>query len=156
MTPAIEVLRSAHIAHQIHAYGHARSTCAFGHEAVERLGLDARQVFKTLLVGTDRNELLVAIVAVADQLDLKALALASDCRRCAMAAAAQAQRATGYLVGGISPLGQKRKLRTFIDTRAQAFAQIYVSAGRRGLEVALSPADLARLTEACFAPLARA
>ena len=156
MTPAIELLRSARIAHQIHAYEHVRSTRAFGHEAVEQLGLDARQVFKTLLVSTDRNELLVAIVAVADQLDLKALALASDCRHCAMAAVTRAQRATGYLVGGISPLGQKKKLRTFIDARAQALPQIYVSAGRRGLEVALSPADLARLTEACFAPIARA
>lgn len=156
MTPAIELLKRQRIAHAVHAYAHDRDAGSYGAEAVEKLGLGPARVFKTLLAATESRELLVAIVPVAGQLDLKALAEAAGCRRCDMAAADAAQRATGYLVGGISPLGQKKRLRTFLDASAQSLPAIHVSAGRRGLEVELAPADLARLTDARFAPIGRA
>jgi len=150
MTPAINLLKREKIAHTVHSYVHDPQATSYGGEAVEKLGLDPRQVFKTLLASSETGELLVAIVPVAGQLDLKALAEAAGCRRCEMAAADAAQRATGYLVGGISPLGQKKRLRTFIDASAQVLPTMHVSAGRRGLEVALAPADLAGLTNARF------
>ena len=155
MTPAINLLEREKVAHTVRSYVHDAHADSFGNEAVQKLGLDAAQVFKTLLATTDRHELLVAIVPVAGQLDLKALAHAAGCRKCEMAAVDAAQRATGYLVGGISPLGQKKMLRTFVDASAQALATLHVSAGRRGLEVELAPVDLARLTHATFALIGR-
>ena len=113
-------------------------------------------MFKTLLAQTDSAELIVAIVPVSGTLDLKALAQAAHCKKCDMADPTQAQRSTGYLLGGISPLGQKKALRTFIDDSANAFEHIFVSAGRRGLEVELSPHDLCRLCDAKSALIARA
>lgn len=156
MTPAIELLRRERVAHAVHAYTHDRDTGSYGAEAVEKLGLDPARVFKTLLAVTEARELLVAIVPVAGQLDLKALAEAAGCRRCDMAATEAAQRATGYLVGGISPLGQKKRLRAFLDASARPLPTIHVSAGRRGLEVELAPDDLLRLTGADVAPIGRA
>ncbi|MGN6225461.1 Cys-tRNA(Pro) deacylase [Pseudoxanthomonas sp.] len=156
MTPAIELLRRERVAHAVHAYTHDRDAGSYGAEAVEKLGLDPARVFKTLLAVTEARELLVAIVPVAGQLDLKALAEAAGCRRCDMAAAEAAQRATGYLVGGISPLGQKKRLRAFLDASARPLPTIHVSAGRRGLEVELAPDDLLRLTGADVAPIGRA
>lgn len=156
MTPAIQVLRQHKIAHEVHAYEHDSDNQAYGEEAVARLGLDAGEVFKTLIAQTDRDELVVAIVPVAGQLDLKALAVACGARRCAMAPAEAAQRSSGYVVGGISPLGQKKTLRTFLDASATGFSRIHVSAGRRGLEVALSPHALANLTRATLVAIARA
>lgn len=156
MTPAINLLTREKIPHTVHSYVHDAQAESYGGEAVDKLGLDPARVFKTLLAAADTHELLVAIVPVSGQLDLKALATAAGCRKCAMATADAAQRATGYLVGGISPLGQKRRLRTFIDSSAQALDTVHVSAGRRGLEVALSPADLARLTAGHYAAIGRA
>ena len=156
MTPAINLLKQAHIAHQVLSYEHDPAAASYGHEAVDKLGLDARSVFKTLLTASEKNELLVAIVPVAGQLDLKALALAAGCKKCEMADKDAAQRATGYLVGGISPLGQKKRLRSFVDASAMALTEVHVSAGRRGLEVALAPADLVRLVSATVAPIGRA
>lgn len=156
MTPAIELLRRERVAHAVHAYTHDRDAGSYGAEAVEKLGLDPARVFKTLLAVTEARELLVSIVPVAGQLDLKALAEAAGCRRCDMAAAEAAQRATGYLVGGISPLGQKKRLRAFLDASARPLPTIHVSAGRRGLEVELAPDDLLRLTGADVAPIGRA
>lgn len=156
MTPAIELLRRERVAHAVHAYTHDRDAGSYGAEAVEKLGLDPARVFKTLLAVTEARELLVAIVPVAGQLDLKALAEAAGCRRCDMAVAEAAQRATGYLVGGISPLGQKKRLRAFLDASARPLPTIHVSAGRRGLEVELAPDDLLRLTGADVAPIGRA
>ena len=156
MTPAITLLTRTKIAHRVLRYVHDPHTASYGREAVDKLGLAPAQVFKTLLASSDAHELLVAIVPVAGQLDLKALADAAGCRRCDMATPDAAQRATGYLLGGISPLGQKKRLRTFLDASAQALPELYVSAGRRGLEVALAPADLLHLTAGRYAPLGRA
>lgn len=155
MTPAINLLRKAGIRFEVHAYDHDPGTRDYGAEAVRRLGLDANRVFKTLLASADTGELLVAVVPVSGMLDLKALAQAAACRRCEMASVEAAQRATGYLVGGISPLGQKKRHRTFMDHSAQSLTLMHVSAGRRGLEVALAPQDLSALCDARFANLAR-
>lgn len=155
MTPAIELLVRARIAHEVQAYEHQTGRHGYGDDAVEQLGLDSHQVFKTLIASSSAGELLVAVIPVAAQLHLKALATAAAVRHCEMASPDAAQRATGYVLGGISPLGQKRMLRTFIDSSAQSRTQIHVSAGRRGLEVALSPHDLATLTGARFAVIAR-
>lgn len=156
MTPAILLLKQAKIAHQLHSYAHDSKTPSYGLEAADKLQLPPAQVFKTLLAQTETAELLVAIVPVSGSLDLKALALAAHCKKCDMADPAQAQRSTGYLLGGISPLAQKKALRSFIDTSANAFERIFVSAGRRGLEVELSPQDLRRLCDAESALIARA
>lgn len=156
MTPAIALLKREKTAHSVRSYAHERGADSYGDEAVRKLGLDPARVFKTLLASTDAHELLVAIVPVAGQLDLKALAEAAGCRKCEMAAVDAAQRATGYLTGGISPLAQKKKLRTFLDASAQALPTIHVSAGRRGLEVELAPADLLRLTAGRYAAIGKA
>ena len=156
MTPAINLLRKAGIAHRVLSYPHEPGTASYGLEAADKLGLDATTVFKTLLAASEKNELLVAIVPVAGQLDLKALALAAGCKKCEMADKDAAQRATGYLVGGISPLAQKKHLRTFLDASAMALPELHISTGRRGLEVALAPAELVRLTAATLAAIGRA
>ncbi|MGN0860071.1 MAG: Cys-tRNA(Pro) deacylase [Stenotrophomonas sp.] len=155
MTPAINLLRKAGIAHQVLSYEHDPGAASYGLEAVEKLDLPAHSVFKTLLAASEKNELLVAIVPVAGQLDLKALAAAAGCKKCEMADKDAAQRATGYLLGGISPLAQKKRLRSFIDNSAQALPVIHVSAGRRGLEVSLAPQDLAGLINAGWAPIGK-
>ncbi len=155
MTPALQLLKARGVAHAVLSYTHDPQAASFGEEAARVLRLAPESVFKTLLAATDKHELLVAIVPVSGTLDLKALAEAAGCKRCEMADAAAAQRATGYLLGGISPLGQKKKHRTFIDASARVLEKIHVSAGRRGLEVALAPADLVSLTNAIKAPIAR-
>jgi Cys-tRNA(Pro)/Cys-tRNA(Cys) deacylase len=155
MTPALDLLKKVRAEHRIHSYEHDPKAASYGLEAAEKLGLEPAQVFKTLLASTEKGELLVAVVPVVGTLDLKALANAAKAKKAEMADPAAAQRSTGYLLGGISPLGQKKRLRTFIDQSAEAFATIYVSAGRRGLEVELSPAVLAEHTNAIFAPVGR-
>ncbi|MGY8564194.1 Cys-tRNA(Pro) deacylase [Paracidovorax citrulli] len=155
MTPAILLLTRHGTAHRVLSYAHDPRAASYGEEAAHALGLEPRAVFKTLLASTEKHELLVAIVPVSGTLDLKALADAAGCRKCEMAAADAAQRATGYLIGGISPLGQKKQHRTFIDASAQVLPTMHVSAGRRGLEVALAPSDLAALTQAHIANIAR-
>lgn len=155
MTPALDLLKKVRAEHRIHSYEHDPKAASYGLEAAEKLGLNPQQVFKTLLASTEKGELLVAVVPVVGTLDLKALAHAAGAKKVEMADPAAAQRSTGYLLGGISPLGQKKRLRTFIDQSAEAFATIYVSAGRRGLEVELAPAVLAEHTKAVFAPVGR-
>lgn len=155
MTPAIDLLKKNRAEYQVHSYSHDPKAASYGLEAAEKLGLNPAQVFKTLLAASEKGELLVAVVPVGGSLDLKALAQAAGVKKVEMADPQAAQRSTGYLLGGISPLGQKKRLRTFIDSSAQAQPSIYVSAGRRGLEVQLSAATLAQYTNASFADLGR-
>ncbi|UCJ16404.1 Cys-tRNA(Pro) deacylase [Pseudomonas sp. MM211] len=155
MTPALDLLKKVRAEHRIHSYEHDPKAASYGLEAAEKLGLDPAQVFKTLLASSEKGELLVAVVPVVGTLDLKALAQAAGVKKVDMAAIDAAQRATGYLVGGISPLGQKKRLRTFIDSSALNYPSIHVSAGRRGLEVELSAEVLAQHTQAKFAAIGR-
>ena len=155
MTPALNLLKKAGAVHRIHSYEHDPKAASYGLEAAEKLDLEPARVFKTLLAASEKGELLVAVVPVVGSLDLKALAQAAGVKKVDMAAVDAAQRATGYLVGGISPLGQKKRLRTFIDGSARDFSTVYVSAGRRGLEVELSAEVLAEHTQAQFADIGR-
>ncbi|MFC4653858.1 Cys-tRNA(Pro) deacylase [Rheinheimera sp.] len=155
MTPAILTARRAGIRFDVLEYGHDPAATSYGLEAAEKLQLPPEQVFKTLVIQLDGSELLVALVPVQHQLDLKALARQAGGKKAQMADAALVERTTGYVLGGVSPLGQKKPLRTLIDSSASDFAQIYVSAGRRGLELQLAPADLAACCRAVFVPLAR-
>jgi Cys-tRNA(Pro)/Cys-tRNA(Cys) deacylase len=155
MTPATRALDKAGIDYRLHRYDHDPKAQSYGTEAAEKLGLDPARVFKTLLVTSDAGELLVAVVPVIGMLDLKALATAAKVKKTAMANPAAAQRSTGYLLGGISPLGQKKALRTFIDSSATQWSSLYVSGGRRGLEIELMPQQLALQTGAQIASLAR-
>lgn len=150
MTPATKQLDKAGVSYRLHRYQHDPQAESYGSEAADKLGLDHGQVFKTLLAASETGELLVAVVPVNGMLNLKALAQAAGVKKIAMADPAAAQRSTGYLVGGISPLGQKKRLRTFIDASANLWAQVFVSGGRRGLEIELAPADLARQTQGSF------
>jgi Cys-tRNA(Pro)/Cys-tRNA(Cys) deacylase len=154
-TPAVAVLVKAKVAHTLHPYDPEHpSDQGHGEAAVAALGADPRQVFKTLLARVD-GALTVAVVPVAGTLDLKALAAAMGGKKAAMADPADAERTTGYVLGGISPLGQKKALPTVVDESALTFSTILVSAGKRGLQVELPPADLIRLTRARTAPIGR-
>ncbi|WP_122433514.1 Cys-tRNA(Pro) deacylase [Pseudomonas viridiflava] len=155
MTPALDLLKKVRAEHRVHSYEHDPKAASYGLEAAEKLDLEPARVFKTLLASTEKCELLVAVVPVVGTLDLKALAHAAGAKKTEMADPAAAQRSTGYLLGGISPLGQKKRLRTFIDETATPFETIFVSAGRRGLEVELSAQVLAAHTSATFAAIGR-
>ena len=155
MTPAVVAAERAGIPCRVLAYEHDPSTESFGLEAAAAMGVDPRQVFKTLVASLASGELVVAVVPVASRLNLKALATATGAKKAAMAEPEAAERATGYVLGGISPLGQRRRLTTVIDESALTHEQIYVSAGRRGLEIALHPGDLMTLTDATVAPISR-
>ncbi len=155
MTPAVKALERGGADFELLAYEHDPRAPAYGEEAARALGLDPRTVFKTLVARLDDGRLAVGIVPVTGQLDLKALAKAAGARRASMAEAAEAERATGYVLGGISPLGQKKRLPTFLDVSAEELDRLHVSGGRRGLEIALAVADLVRLCHAHLAPLAR-
>ncbi|MFD4034365.1 Cys-tRNA(Pro) deacylase [Streptomyces sp. NPDC058637] len=153
-TPATVALTAAGTVFTVHSYEHDPSSPSYGEEAAEALGVPADRVFKTLVADVD-GELVVAVVPVAGSLDLKALASAVGGKRAAMADPAAAERTTGYVRGGISPLGQRKRLRTVLDASAGTHSTICVSAGRRGLEVELSPQDLTALTDAVLAPVGR-
>jgi Cys-tRNA(Pro)/Cys-tRNA(Cys) deacylase len=154
-TPAIAELERLGISYGVHEYAHDPSATSFGDEAAEALGgVVPDRVFKTL-VATVGGELVVAIVPVPATLDLKALAAALGAKRAEMADPAAAERSSGYVVGAISPLGQKRRLRTVIDESALAFETVFCSGGRRGLEIEMAPADLVRAAGAEVAAVAR-
>src|SRR5689334_18049861 len=153
-TPATVALTAAGVDFTVHAYDHDPSHPSYGAEAAEAMGVSPDRVFKTLVADVD-GSLVVGVVPVAGSLDLKALAAAVGGKRAAMADPALAERTTGYVRGGISPLGQRKSLPTVIDDSAESHATICVSAGRRGLEVELSGTDLATLTQAVLAPIAR-
>ncbi|WP_405993920.1 Cys-tRNA(Pro) deacylase [Streptomyces sp. NBC_00986] len=154
-TPATVALTTAGVPYELHAYDHDPSHPSYGEEAAEAMGVSPERVFKTLLADVD-GALTVAVVPVAGQLDLKALASAVGGKRATMADPTLAERTTGYVRGGISPLGQRKKLRTVLDASATTHPTICVSAGRRGLEVELSPDDLKTLTNAVLATIGRA
>jgi Cys-tRNA(Pro)/Cys-tRNA(Cys) deacylase len=156
MTPAVNALHKAKIKHQVHEYAHDPENEAYGAETVEKLGLPAERVFKTLVARIDTDELVVGIVPVSSMLSMKHLAKAVGAKKAAMANPADVERVTGYVLGGVSPLGQKRRLRTLIDLSALTFPTIYVSGGRRGLQIEISPQDLKKLTGAVFAEISAA
>ncbi len=158
MTPAINAAKRAKVTYNIHEYEHDPSAASYGEEAAEAMGLEYGRVFKTLLVeiNGDNRKLAVAVVPVSGQLDLKAMATALKAKKVAMAKPDDAERATGYVVGGISPLGQKKRLPMVLDASASGYDTIYMSAGRRGLEIELAPADMMKLTGATQAPIGRA
>lgn len=153
-TPATTALTAAGVAFTVHEYAHDARAESYGTEAAEAMGIDPARVFKTLFADVD-GALVVGVVPVTGQLDLKALARAVQGRRATMADPRAAERATGYVVGGISPLGQRKAHPTVVDDSALDHDTVFVSAGRRGMEVELSPAELVRLTGARVAALRR-
>jgi Cys-tRNA(Pro)/Cys-tRNA(Cys) deacylase len=153
-TPATVAAARAGITFTLHPYAPDAAADSYGEAAADALGVPYEQIFKTLLAEVD-GRLTVAVVPVAATLDLKALATVTGGKRAGMADPAVAERSTGYVVGGISPLGQRRRLPTVVDSSASGFATIYVSAGRRGLQIELAPTDLIRLTSGVAAGIAR-
>ena len=153
MTPAINAAKKAKLSFNVHEYQHDPNAESYGDEAAQALGLDPQQVFKTLLVSLTghKSPLGVAVLPVSHMLSLKAIAKALGAKKAEMADPKVAERTTGYVVGGISPIGQKKALPTIIDSSAETQPQINVSAGKRGLEIELAPQDLAQLTRASFA-----
>jgi Cys-tRNA(Pro)/Cys-tRNA(Cys) deacylase len=153
-TPAAQALSKAGRPFTLHEYTHHDTATGFGDEAAQALGVDPARLFKTLIVDAG-GRLAVGVVPVAGMLDLKAMAAAVDAKSVRMAESAAAERATGYVVGGISPLGQRKRLATVVDDSASGWPTVFVSAGRRGLQVELDPADLVALTGATLAPIGR-
>lgn len=152
MTPAVNVAKKARIAYTLHTYVHDPAA-SYGMEAAERLGVDPARVFKTLVAELDTKRFAVAVVPVSSKLSLKCLAGSAKVKKAKMADAMDVERISGYVLGGVSPLGQKKRLATYIDASAQEFPTIFVSAGRRGLEIELSPEDLQKLSSATFVSL---
>ena len=152
-TPATVLLTRSEVPHSLHAYEHDRRATSYGDEAASLLGVEPARLFKTLVASVD-GKLVCAVVPVAGHLDLKALASAVGGKRGAMADAGAAQRATGYVLGGISPLGQRTRLPVVVDASAAQLETMFVSAGKRGLQIEIAPADLVRLTQAKLSPIA--
>lgn len=155
MTPAIDLLRKKKIAHTVHEYEHDPAAESYGLEAAEKLGIDPARTFKTLVVKLDKGTLAVGIVPVSSMLNLKRMAKACGAKKAAMAPPPEVERATGYVLGGVSALGQRKRLPTVIDESAARFETVYVSAGKRGMDVELAPGDLQSLLGARFESLAQ-
>jgi Cys-tRNA(Pro)/Cys-tRNA(Cys) deacylase len=153
MTPGINTAKQAKIFYKVHEYTHEPSTTSYGKEAAEKMGVANERVFKTLVVSLDGKELAVGVVPVPLMLNMKLFAKAAGAKKAAMALASEVERSTGYLLGGVSPLGQKKSLKTIIHLSANNYQTIFVSAGRRGLEIELKPADLVKLTDGEFASI---
>lgn len=153
MTPAINLLIKHKVIHKVHEYKHDPACQAYGLEAAEKIGVAVALVFKTLVVKLDSKQLAVAIIPVADKLSLKAIAKVAKAKKAVMAEAAEVQRSSGYVLGGVSPLAQKRKLLTIIDSSCTALPQMYVSGGRRGLDIEIAPQDLQILLNANIASI---
>ena len=148
MTPAIRAAKKAGIEFKVHEYSHDANASSYGEEAAQLLGVNPSQVFKTLLIENVLGQLAVAILPVSHQLNLKAVAKVLGMKKVSMANPAEAEKATGYILGGISPLGQKKRLPFVVDQSALEFDTMFVSGGRRGLEIELKPSDLMRLCSA--------
>lgn len=153
MTPAIDAAKKAKISYRVHEYPHDPGSGSYGLEAASKLGLPEERVFKTLVVGLGGKELAVGIIPVSSMLNMKQIAKALGVKKAGMADASDVERSTGYVLGGVSPLGQKRRLRTILDSSALAYPTIFVSAGRRGLEIELDPHDLLTLTGGAMATI---
>ncbi|SHO47604.1 Cys-tRNA(Pro) deacylase [Desulfopila aestuarii] len=153
MTPAINLVKKKKIKHTVHTYQHEPDHPSYGLEASEKLGVPPEQVFKTLVAELGDGSLAVAIIPVNQMLSMKLLAKAAGVKKAGMADKKVVEKTTGYMLGGVSPLGQKKLLKTFLDDSANTQATIYVSAGKRGLEIELAPADLLQLTRGTMAQL---
>jgi Cys-tRNA(Pro)/Cys-tRNA(Cys) deacylase len=153
MTPAIDALQAVGIPHTIHPYDHDPARRSFGIEAAEKLGVAPERVFKTLIVAVDSAGLCVGVVPVAQQLNMKRLAKAAGGKKAGMADTRLAERTTGYVMGGMSPVGQKRPLPTYLDSSALDYATIFVSGGKRGLDIEMNPAELIELINAAIVDL---
>ena len=151
MTPAIKLAEKNKTIHRVHEYEHDPAALSYGTEAAEKLAVDEQRVFKTLVVSLDNRELLVAVLPVCAMLSMKSVARAVGAKKAVMADKTLVERSTGYVLGGVSPLGQKKRLRTVIDASALEFSTLYVSGGRRGLEIELQAEDLIKLTDAVTA-----
>ena len=154
MTPAINLLKKAKADFRIHEYQHDSNTASYGEEAAEKLGIEQARVFKTLVVQADNGNLAVGIIPVSCKLNLKLMARAIGSKKVSMAQTPDAERSTGYVLGGISPLGQKKRLKTMLDDSAKQYPTIFISGGRRGLDIELSPMILLQLTSGNYAELA--
>ncbi|WP_396589024.1 Cys-tRNA(Pro) deacylase [Bermanella sp. R86510] len=155
MTPGVNAIEKSQYAFKLHEYSHDASAQSYGLEAADKLGVDSHRVFKTLLVDTGNKQLVVGIIPVNTTLNLKRMAKALAVKKVEMADKADVERITGYVVGGVSPLGQKRSLTTIIDASAQGLTSIFVSAGRRGLEIELAPNDLIALVAGKFSDISQ-
>lgn len=153
MTPAINIAKKRKISYVIHEYDHDESEQSYGTEAADKLAVSEDRVFKTLVVAVDNKELVVAVVPVSLMLSMKRIAKAAGAKKATMAERCEVERSSGYVLGGVSPIGQKKSLRTFIHSSASAYPTIYVSAGRRGLEIELSFDDLSLLTRGVIAEI---
>lgn len=153
MTPAINALEQSNTKHRVHSYEHDPSTESYGLEAADHMNVDAARIFKTLVVELNTGALAVGVVPVSKQLNLKSIAKSAGVKKASMAEPDKVTRSTGYVLGGISPLGQKKPLPTVIDNSAKQFDSIFVSGGRRGLEIELSALNLCTLTNGSFAAI---
>jgi len=153
MTPGINTVKKNNIAHKIHEYSHDASSESYGLEAAQKMAVSVQKVFKTLVVIVDNKELAVGVLPVSSKLSMKSIAKALSAKKASMADKSDVQRSTGYVLGGVSPLGQKKRLKTVLDSSAVNHTTIYVSAGRRGLEIELSPIDLTKLCNATLADI---
>jgi Cys-tRNA(Pro)/Cys-tRNA(Cys) deacylase len=153
MTPAVKALQKAKVGFKTHEYSHDPAAESYGLEAAEKMGVDATRVFKTLVVMLDAKDYAVGVIPVSNMLSMKQIAKAAGAKKAAMADKTDVERITGYVLGGVSPLGQKKRLKTFIDQSAQQQTTVFVSAGRRGMEIELNPQDLKNQTGALFVSL---
>ena len=153
MTPCINIAKQAKVSYKVHEYPHDPSIESYGSEAAKKLGVPKERVFKTLVVKLGTKDLAVGVVPVPSMLNMKLIAKAIGAKKASMAESSDVERSTGYLLGGVSPLGQKKRLKTIIDSSAKKYPTIFVSAGRRGLEIELKPIDLEKLTNGMFAEI---